>query len=154
MGFLFEHHDNLGHDAYRLADVGAPGSLHPYRGLGDVVQEAAHLALLVTVHSCEVSFRAFWGCRRKYLLIGFFKARRQSTIVNWLVHLLVGLCSQGEQSWGAAGQRAKVSVFYILYFDVFIYVMEIERDQKGTPNVSITRYVLSTVTKAAVTRQI
>ena len=40
---LFEHRDNLGHDEHRLADVGVPGPLHPYRGLGDVVQEAAHL---------------------------------------------------------------------------------------------------------------
>ena len=42
VGFLFGHRDNLGHDEYRLADVGVPGLLHPYRGLGDVVQEAAH----------------------------------------------------------------------------------------------------------------
>ena len=43
MGFLFEHRDNLGHGEHRLADVGVHGPLHPYRGLGDVVQEAAHL---------------------------------------------------------------------------------------------------------------
>ena len=43
MGFLFEHRDNLGHDEHGLADVGVPGPLHPYCGLGDVVQEAAHL---------------------------------------------------------------------------------------------------------------
>ena len=39
MGFLFEHRDNLGHDEHRLADVGVPGHLLLYRGLGDVVQE-------------------------------------------------------------------------------------------------------------------
>ena len=42
-GIPFEHRDNLGHDEHRLADVGVPGPLHPYRGLGDVVQEVAHL---------------------------------------------------------------------------------------------------------------
>ena len=43
VGFLSEHRDNLGHVEHRLADVGVPGPWHPYRGLGDVVQEAAHL---------------------------------------------------------------------------------------------------------------
>ena len=42
-GILFEHRGTLGHDGYRLADVGVPAPLHPYRGLGDVVQETAHL---------------------------------------------------------------------------------------------------------------
>lgn len=41
------------------ADVGVLGPLHPYRGLGDVVQDAAHL-VLVTVHSCDVSLRALF----------------------------------------------------------------------------------------------
>ena len=43
VGFLVEHRDNLGHDEHRQADVDVPGLLHPYRGLGDVVQETTHL---------------------------------------------------------------------------------------------------------------
>ena len=43
VGFLFEYRDDLGHDEHCLANVGVSGPLHPYRGLGDVVQEAAHL---------------------------------------------------------------------------------------------------------------
>ena len=42
-GIPCEHRDNLGHDKHHLADVGVSGLLHPYRGLGDVVQKAAHL---------------------------------------------------------------------------------------------------------------
>ena len=37
---------------------------------------------LVTVRLCDVSFRAFWGCCRKYSLIDFFKAKRRSIILN------------------------------------------------------------------------
>ena len=74
MGFFFEHRDNIGHDEHRLADVRVSGPLNPYRGLGDVVHEAAHLVGM-TVHSCDVSFRAFRRCCQKYSLIGFFKVR-------------------------------------------------------------------------------
>ena len=34
---------HFAHDEHRLADVGVLGPLHTYRGLGDFVQEAAHL---------------------------------------------------------------------------------------------------------------
>ena len=47
---------------------------------------------LVTVQPCGVSFRGFWGCCRKYSLIGFFKARRRSIILNWLIHLFMETC--------------------------------------------------------------
>ena len=42
-GIPWGHRDSLGHDEHRLVDGDIPGPLHPYRGLGDVVQEAAHL---------------------------------------------------------------------------------------------------------------
>ena len=41
--------------------------------------------------------------------------------------------SGGEwEGWGSAGQRAEVSIFYILYFNTFIYAMEIKRGQRDT----------------------
>ena len=44
---------------------------------------------LVVVHPCDLSFRAFERCSRKYSLIALLKARRRSIILNWLVHLPV-----------------------------------------------------------------
>ena len=41
----------------------------------------------VTVHSCDVSLRAmFWVSCRKYSVVAFFKPRRRTMILNWLVH--------------------------------------------------------------------
>ena len=84
---------------------------------------------LVTVHSCDVSFRAFWGCCRKYSLIGLFKARirKQSVILNWLIHLLVGLCfARGKVVGGGSGgdQRGRgracqFFIFYTFYFSLW-----------------------------------
>ena len=86
VGFLFEHRDSLGYDVTWVS---------PAPCIRIVALETSPKRLhtsLVTVHSCYVSFRAFWGCCRKYSLIGFFKAKRRSIILNWLVHLLVGSC--------------------------------------------------------------
>ena len=38
----------------------------------------------------------------------------------------------GWEGWGRAGQRAEVSFFYILYFNIFIYAMIIERGQRDS----------------------
>ena len=38
----------------------------------------------------------------------------------------------GWEGLGPAGQRAEVSIFYIIYFYIFSHAMEIERGQKNT----------------------
>ena len=100
---------------------------------------------LMTVHSCDVSFRAFWGCCRKYSLIGFFKARRRSVILNWLVHLFVGSCFArgtvvgGERGRGRRGRerRCRLFIFYILIFLLMRWKLN---EAKGTPNVNIIKH--------------
>ena len=135
MVLLFEHRDNLGHDEHCLADVGVPGPLHPYRGLGDVVQEAAHLVDDGSFVRCQLPPRAL-GVLPKYSLIGFFKARRRSIILNWLVHLFVGSCFArgtivGGGRGGGRGGRGRRCRFFILYIFIY-YAMEIERGQMDT----------------------
>ena len=130
MGFLFEHRDNPDHDEHRLTDVGVPGPLHPYRGLGDVVQEAAH----------HVGDGPFVRCQRPRVLgvlpevcslIGFFKARRRSIILNWLIHLLVESCfARGTVVGAGRAEGGGVDFSYYKRFDIFIYAMEIKRGQR------------------------
>ena len=77
---------------------------------------------LVTIHSCDVSFRAFRRCCRKYSLIGFFKARRRSILLNWLVYVLVGSCFArgkvvgGGSGGGRRGRGRRYRFFNVLYF--------------------------------------
>ena len=111
VGFLFDHRDNLGHDEHRLADVGVPGALHPYRGLGDVVQEVAHLVQgQKAIHHLELA-----GTPSRRVM--FRKEKRRG----------------GWEEWGAAGQRAEVSIFDIL---IFLFMRWKSNEAKGTPNVS------------------
>ena len=60
----------------------------------------------VTVHSCDVSLNAlFWVSCRKYSMIAFFKPRRRTIILNWLVHLF----SQEGRLWGVERVQAGVA---------------------------------------------
>ena len=98
---------------------------------------------LVTVHSCDVSFRVFWGCCPKYSLIGFFIARRRSIIFNWLIYVLVGSCFargnavEGGRDRGRRG-RGRRCRFLIFCIYIFLFMRWKSNEAKGTPNVSIT----------------
>ena len=60
----------------------------------------------VTVHSCDISLRGrFWVSCRKYSVIAFFKPRRRTNILNWLVHLF----SQEGRLWGVERVQAGVA---------------------------------------------
>ena len=48
------------------------------------------------------------------------------------VMLHKGKSSGGWEEWGTAGQRAEVSIFYILFFYFFIYAIKIERGKRDT----------------------
>ena len=136
MGFLFEHRDKLSHDEHRLVDVGVPGPLHPYRGLGDVVQKAAHLVGDGPFVRCQLP--------RVLLVLPEVLADRLLQGQKAIHHLelagppfrrvmfLKGNSRGGWEGRGPAGQRAEVSILDILCFNIFIYVMEIERGQRDT----------------------
>ena len=136
MVFLFEHRDSLGHDEHRLADVGVPGPLHPYRGLGDVVQEAAYLVDDGPFVRCQlprilgvlpevVADRLLQGQKAiDHLELAGQPFRR--------VMFRQGNSRGGCEGRGLAGQRAEGSIFYILYFYIYFYAMEIEQGQRDT----------------------
>ena len=97
----------------------------------------------VTVHSCDVSFRAFWGCCRKYSLIGFFKARKRTIILNWLgspsrrVMFRKGNSCGWWERWGPAGQRVEGSIFYIC---AILFMRWQSNEAKETPYISIIKH--------------
>ena len=130
------HRDNLGHDEHHLADVGVPGPLNPYRGLGDVVQEAAHLVGAGPFMRCQLPH--VLGVLPEVLadrLLRGQKAIRHLELAgppSRRVMFRKGNSRGGWEGWGPAGQRAEVSMFGILYFYIFIYAMEIERGQRDT----------------------
>ena len=60
----------------------------------------------VTVHSCDICLRALvWVSCRTYSVIAFFKPKRRTVILNWLVHLF----SQQERLWGVERLQAGVA---------------------------------------------
>ena len=136
MGFIFEHRDNLGHDEHRLADVDVPGPLHPYRGLGDVVQEAAHLVGDGPFVRCQLP-RVLGVLPEVFAdrLLEGQKAIHHLELADppslWVM-FREGNSRGGWEGRGPAGQRVEVSIFYILYFYIFIYTMDIERGQRDT----------------------
>ena len=117
MGFLFEHRDNLGHDEHRLADVGVPGLLHPYRGLGDVVQEAAHLVGDGPFVRCQLP--RVLGVLPEVLaeqLLEGLKVIHHLELAGPPSRRVVvreGNSREGWEGRGPAGQRAEVSIFDI-----------------------------------------
>ena len=123
MGFLFEHRNNFGHNEHRLADVGVSGPFHSHRGLGDVVQEAAHLVGDGSIVRCQL-LRVL-GMSPEVLADRLLQGQKA------IHHLeLAGPPSRrvmfrkgggrgGWEGWGPAGQRAVVSIFDILYCYIY-----------------------------------
>ena len=141
MGFFFEHRDSLGHDEHRLADVGVPAPLHPYRGLGDVIREAAHLVDDGPFVWCQLP--RVLGVLPENLADRFLQGQ---TAIHHLE--LAGPLSRrdifrkgksrgGREGWGPAGQMAGGSIFYIF---IFLFTRWKSNEAKGTPNVSIIKH--------------
>ena len=131
---LFEHRDNLSHDELHLADVGVSGPLHPYGGLGDVVQEAAHL----------VGDEPFVRCQLPRVLgvlpeVPTDRLLQDHRAIHHLelagppscrVIFRKGNSREGWEGRGPAGQRAEVSIFF--YFILF-FRPNLMRDRKCRP---------------------
>ena len=143
--FLFEHRDNLSHDKHRLADVGVPGPLHLYHGLGDVVREAAHLVGDGLFVRCQLLPRVL-GLLPKELadrLLQGQKATRHLELAGPLSCRVVFCKENSRGGWEGRGpvrQRAEVLIFYIFYVLTFLFMRWKSNEVRGTPNVSIFKH--------------
>ena len=151
MGFLFEHRDNPDHDEHRLTGVGVPGPLHPYRGLGDVVQEAAH-------HVGDGPF-VMSASTRSGGIAGSLLADRLLQGQKAIHHLeLAGppsrrvMFREGNSRGGRPGRGGRRCRFFILYIFTFLFMRWKSNEAKGISNLSIIEH--SRVTKAADPRRI
>ena len=130
------HRDNLGHNEHRLADMGVPSPLHSHGGLGDVVQEAAHLVGDGPFARCQLP--RVLGVLPEVLadrLLQGQKAIHHLELAGPPSHRVMfrkGNSRERWEGWGPAGQRAEMSIFLYLYFHIFIDAMEIERGQRNT----------------------
>ena len=121
--------------------MGVPGPLHPYRGFGDVVQEAAHIVGDSPFVLCQLprvlgvlpevlADRLLQGQKAiHHLKLAGPPSRR--------VEFRKGERRAGWEGWGPAGQRAEVSIFYIF---IFLFMRWKSNEAKGTPNVRTTKY--------------